>query len=141
MITGQQLGNDIDLMKEFYTLAPEHVKELAHQFKQFYKFHKRKVLNLYYDRSGNQNAPIKKDYTSELKTHIEKEGWVVHLMNKNRATIFQEEEFNLMKHFFGGSINALPQIRIDKFGFKNYISSLKLAKLKLSKHRAIGWTS
>lgn len=140
MITGQQLGNYVDLMKEFFTLAPEHVKELAHQFTQFYKFHKRKVLNLYYDRSGNQNAAIKKDYASELKGHIEKEGWVVNLMNKNQATIFQEEEFNLMKHFFGGSINALPKIRIDKFGCKNYISSLKLAKLKLSKHRSTGST-
>jgi hypothetical protein len=82
-ITGQQLGNSFDLMKAFFTLVTEHVIELAHQFTQFYKFHKRKVLNLYYDRSGNQNAAIKKEYASELKEYIEKKGWVVNLMNKN----------------------------------------------------------
>jgi len=140
MITGQELGNYVYLMKEFHTLAPDHVKELAYKFTQFYKFHKTKVLNLYYDRSGNQNAKIKKDYATELQWYIVKEGWRVNLMNKNQATIFQEEEFNLMKHFFGGYKKGLPEIKIDKFGCKNYISSLKLAKTKLSKHRRTGST-
>jgi len=140
MITGQTLGNYVDLMKEFHTLAPEHVKELAYKFTQFYKFHKRKIVDLYYDRSGNQNAAIKKDYATELQGYIVEQGWTVNLMNKNQATIFQEEEFNLMKHFFGGYKKELPEIRIDKFGCKNYISSIKLAKLKLSKHRSTGST-
>lgn len=140
MIIGQEFGNYVYLLKELFTLAPEHTKELALKFHNFFKFHKNKVVNFWYDRSGNQNAAIKKDYATEIKTFLEKKGWVVNLKNKNQATIFQEEEFNHMKHFFGGYNNSLPQIKIDKFQCANYISSIKLAKTKLSKHRRTGST-
>lgn len=138
MITGQDTGNYIDLMKEFYTLAPEHVKELAKQYTDYYKWHKNKVLHLYYDRSGNQNRAIKKDYATELAKHIRAAGWVVYLKNKGQATIFQEEEYQLMKQFFGGYNNKLKPIRIDKFGCRCYRSSLLLAKTKISKHARTG---
>ena len=138
LISGQELGNYVYLTKEFHTLAPEHVKELARKFTDFYKHHSKKVVNIWYDRSGNQNAAIKKDYATELENHIKAAGWVVNLMNKNQATIFQEEEFNHMKNFFGGFHKDLPEIRICKFGCKNYISSIKLAKIKISKHSKTG---
>ncbi|WP_271407309.1 hypothetical protein [Tenacibaculum soleae] len=140
MIIGQEQGNYVYLLKELFTLAPEHTKELALKFTDFFKYHKFKVLDIWYDRSGNQNAAIKKDYATELKNFLEEKGWKVNLMNKNQATIFQEEEFNHMKHFFGGYKNDLPQIKIDKFNCRNYKSSIELAKTKLSKHRKTGST-
>lgn len=140
MVLGQEQGNYVYMLKNLFTLAPEHTKELALQFTNFFKHHKNKTLNLYYDRSGNQNAAVKKDYASELANFIIEQGWVVNLMNKNQATIFQEEEFNLMKHFFGGYKNGLPQIRIDKFGCREYKSSIQLAKTKMSKNRRTGST-
>ena len=140
MIIGQESGNYVYLLKELFTLAPEHTKELALKFTEFFKYQKNKVLNLWYDRSGNQNAAIKKDYASELANFIREKGWVVNLMNKNQATIYQEEEFNHMKHFFGGYHNHLPKILIDKFQCTNYKSSIELAKTKLSKHRRTGST-
>lgn len=138
MIIGQEIGNYVYLLKELFTLAPEHTKELAFLFVTFFKDHHKKVLNMYYDRSGNQNAAVKKDYATELATFIEEKGWKVNLMNKNQATIFQEEEFNLMKHFFGGYNPNLPNILIDKFQCSNYKSSLELAKTKISKNRRTG---
>jgi hypothetical protein len=140
MVLGQEIGNYVYLLKNLYTLAPEHTKELALQFTEFFKNHKNKTLNLYYDRSGNQNAAVKKDYATELASFIIDKGWKVNLMNKNQATIFQEEEFNLMKHFFGGYKNNLPRIMIDKFGCREYKSSLELSKTKMSKNRRTGST-
>jgi len=140
MLLGQEQGNYVYILKNLFTLAPEHTKELALQFTNFFKHHKKKVLNMYYDRSGNQNAAVKKDYATELAGFIEEKGWKVNLMNKNQATIFQEEEFNLMKHFFGGYNNNLPRIMIDKFGCTEYRSSLGLAKTKMSKNRRTGST-
>lgn len=140
MILGQELGNYVYLLKELFTLAPEHTKELAFLFVTFFKDHGHKVLNLYYDRSGNQNAAVKKDYATELADFIRDKGWVVNLMNKNQATIFQEEEFNLMKHFFGGYNPNLPNILIDKFQCANYKSSIELAKTKISKNSRTGST-
>ena len=140
MIIGQEAGNYVYLLKELYTLAPEHTKELALKFTEFFKYHKYKVLDMWYDRSGNQNASIKKDYATEMKNFLEERGWKVNLMNKNQATIFQEEEFNHMKHFFGGYNNDLPKVLIDKFNCRCYKSSLELSKTKLSKHRKTGST-
>jgi hypothetical protein len=138
MVIGQEQGNYVYLLKELYTLAPEHLKELAFQFITFFKHHPKKVLNLWYDRSGNQNKAIKKDYATEFATYLREKGWIVNLMNENQATIFQEEEFNLMKHFFGGYNSNLPQIKIDRFQCSNYKSSLELAKTKITKHRRTG---
>src|SRR5690606_34178248 len=72
MVLGQELGNYYYCLKNMYTLAPDHLKELAVQFLDYFKHHKNKVLNLYYDRSGNQNQQIKKDWASEIQNHLEK---------------------------------------------------------------------
>ncbi|MGJ8760384.1 MAG: hypothetical protein ACSHXA_07540 [Polaribacter sp.] len=140
MVIGQETGNYVYMLKNLFTLAPEHIKELALQYTNFFKDHKTKVLNLYYDRSGNQNSAIKKDYATELANYIKEKGWTVNLMNKNQATIFQEEEFNLMKQFFGGYNKNLPHIKIDKFGCREYKSSIQLAKTKMSKNNRTGST-
>jgi len=140
MIVGQEKGNYVYILKEFFTLAPEHVKELAKKYINFFKHHKNKEVNVWYDRSGNQNAAIKKDYASEIKKYLEEEGWKVHLMNKNQATIYHEEEFNHMKMFFGGYKNELPKVLIDKFSCRHFKSSLELAKTNISKHRRTGST-
>lgn len=140
MILGQEIGNFIYILKNIFTLAPEHTKELAYRFTEFFKHHKRKVLNLYYDRSGNQNASIKKDYATELADFIRERGWVVNLMSKTQGIIYQEEEFNLMKQFFGGYNNDLPNVLIDKFQCREFKSSLQLAKTKMSKNRRTGST-
>ncbi|WP_341221051.1 hypothetical protein [Polaribacter atrinae] len=140
MVIGQETGNYVYMLKNLFTLAPEHIKELALQYTEFFKHHKTKVLNLYYDRSGNQNSAIKKDYATELANYIKEKGWVVNLKNKNQATIFQEEEFNLMKQFFGGYNKNLPHILIDKFGCREYKSSIQLAKTKMSKNNRTGST-
>jgi hypothetical protein len=91
MILGQEIGNYVYILKNLFTLAPEHTKELALQFTEFFKHHQTKVLNLYYDRSGNQNSAIKKDYATELANFIKEKGWVVNLMNKNQATFFRKK--------------------------------------------------
>ena len=147
MVTGQELGNYVYMLKNFYTLPPESTKELANQFLNFYKHHKYKVLNLYYDRSGNQYSRIRKDWASELKHFIEmkngvsKTGWKVNLMNKNQATIFHEEEYNLMKNMLGGFEKDLPSILIDRFGCKELISSMGVAKTKVRTNLKTGTKS
>ncbi|MEI6865795.1 hypothetical protein [Flavicella sp.] len=146
MVTGQELGNFVYMLKNFFTIPPESTRELAAQFIEFYKYHKKKVLNLYYDRSGNQYSKIRKDWATELQREIEvqngaKTGWKVILMNKNQATILQEEEYTLMKSFFGGYDKDLPQIKIDKFSCREYKSSLELSKTKIRKNLKTGSNS
>jgi len=136
IVTGQDQGKYVYLLKNFWTLPPESSRELALQFTNFYKHHKTKVLDMYYDRSGNQYSKIRKDWASELKDAIEKQnglatGWRVNLMSQNQATIMQEEEYTLMKNMLGGYNKDLPQVKIDKFGCRELKSSMEIAKIKI----------
>lgn len=134
LVSAQLKRNYLYCLKEFHTLPPESSKELARRFVAFYRNHPKKVLDMYYDRSGNQYSKIKKDWASELKGFIEKDngvstGWVVNLISKNQTTVYQEEEFNFAKQLLGELTPGLPKVKIDKFQCKCLKSSLELTKI------------
>lgn len=133
LVTAQERGKYLYCLKEFYTLPPENSKELAIAFRDFYKHHKKKELDLYYDRSGNQYSKIKRDWATEFADFIMFEngistGWTVNLMNRDQATILQEEEYKVANNVFGEYNEDLPSVRIDEFQCKNLKSSLELTK-------------
>jgi hypothetical protein len=133
-VTGQPRGNYLYLLKEFYTLAPENEVQLAKKFRDFYKYHKVKILDMYYDRSGNQNSKTKRDWASNVKKAIEFEngvatGWIVNLMSEGQGTIYQEQEFNFVKAMMAEGVVNLPKLKIDKFQCKCLKSSLELTKI------------
>lgn len=136
LVSAQPRGNYLYCLKEFYTLAPENEIQLAKKLRSFYKHHKCKVIDLYYDRSGNQNSKTKRDWANALKNAIEYEngvstGWVVNLMSLNQATIYQSEEFNFAKAMMGETTPGLIKLKIDKFQCKCLKSSLELTKIKI----------
>ncbi|MBO2546104.1 hypothetical protein J0871_16935 [Salegentibacter sp. BDJ18] len=140
MVLGQPAGQYYYLLKNLYTLAPESSKELAKKFIDFFKNHKTKVLDMYYDRSGNQYEKVKRDWATEIKNHIEKyegtsTGWRVNLMSRNQATISQEQEFVFAKKLLGEYYPELPKMRIDRHQCRELKSSLELAKTKIGKDR------
>lgn len=134
MVTGQPRGSYLYCLKEFYTLAPENEVQLAQKFRNFYKNHKVKILDLYYDRSGNQNSKTKRDWASNLKKAIEYEngvstGWIVNLMSVGQGNITQEDEYNHAKNMMAEGVANLPKLKIDKYQCKNMKSSLELTKI------------
>lgn len=140
MVVGQPSGNYYYCLKNFFTLAPESSKELAKKFLDFFQHHEVKYLHMYYDRSGNQYAKVKRDWATELKDHIEKydgknTDWVVKLESINQATISQEEEYSFAKKLLGEYYEKLPKIKIDKYQCKELKSSLELTKTKVKKDR------
>lgn len=136
LVTAQPRGNYLYCLKEFYTLAPENEIQLAKKLRDFYKHHKVKILDMYYDRSGNQNSKTKRDWANALKNAIEYEngvatGWTVNLMSLNQGTIYQEEEFAFAKALMGETTAGLIKLKIDKFQCKCLKSSLELTKIKI----------
>ncbi|MBW3519505.1 hypothetical protein [Flavobacterium sp. NKUCC04_CG] len=134
MVIGQPRGNYYYLLKEFYTLPPESSKELADKFRSFFKHQKVKILDMYYDRSGNQYQQINRDWAAEIAGFIEFEngiatGWKVNLMNRNQATILQSEEYKLVNNILGEQFPELPKLKIDQFQCKCLKSSLELTKI------------
>jgi hypothetical protein len=135
MVTAQERGNYLYCLKEFFTLAPESSQELGNKFRNFYKNHNTKILNMYYDRSGNQYAKVKRDWATEVKNAImflpdgSSSGWHVNLMSLDQSVITQEEEYNLAKHMMAGTAKGLPALKIDRFSCKHLKSSLELSKI------------
>lgn len=142
LIVGQKQGNTERILKNFHTLAPEFIDELAQQFVEFFQYHPRKLLKLRYDRAGNQYKKVKQDFATKFKKAVEgaeingiRQGWRVQLMSEGQATIYQEEEFNVMNQIFAGDNSKLPKILIDKFQCLELVSSLNMTKTMVDKDK------
>lgn len=137
LVIGQQHGKYYDVLKNFHVLAPNSSKELAKDFTDFFDTHQNKVLNLYYDRSGNQYEEVKRDWAREIQEHIHRadKRWKVRLMSRGQKTIFQEEEYQFMKKLMGNYYDGLPILRIDALQCKELKSSLSLTKTKISRDK------
>lgn len=128
LVVGQQQGNYMYILKNFFTLPPESTHELVDSFCDFFRYHKKKKLKIYYDRSGNQYRLINRDWISEFEALLKAKGWEVELMSVDQANIYQDEEYKFMLGILGETSSDLPKIRIDKFNCRQLRSSLQLAK-------------
>ena len=132
MVVGQEQGWVQRILKNLFTIEQSE-KVIGEMFVDFFKNHKMKVLDLYYDRSGNQNSKTGKDWAGLLKTAIEtnndkKTGWKVNLMSRGQGNIYHEEEFLMMKTLMSEANPRLPKLMIDMHQCKELKSSLELAK-------------
>jgi hypothetical protein len=117
--------------------------QMGQKFRAFFAHHKVKILDLYYDRSGNQNASTKRDWANSVKNAIEWEngaatGWLVNLMSEGQGTIYQDQEFAFAKAMMGETTEGLMKLKIDKFQCKCLKSSLELTKIKLKSFATTG---
>jgi hypothetical protein len=141
MIIGQQRGNYYYVLKEFFTLDPDNIDDLGETFISYFKGFPSSLLRAFYDRSGNQNKAVKRDWATWLKNSIEtnrngtKSGWTVELMSLNQGTIGQDQEHLFMKRMLGEYNEKLPKIKIDSFQCPNFKSSLLAAKTEVKKDR------
>jgi len=135
LVIGQQMGKDIRILKNLYTLPPEHIEELGAEFVDFFGPHKRKVLHLYHDRAANQYSRVKKDQASALQKAIEfdkggnRTGWKVELMSVGQGNIEQATEYDFMIQLMGGSNPRLPRLLIDQHNCKEAKSSMEQAQI------------
>lgn len=137
LVIGQQRNEqEYRVLKNFHTIPPRWIRELADSFTEYFEFHRRKALFLWYDRAANQYRSVGQDVATKLKNAIEKDrfgkatGWEVKLMSIGQADILHTEEYDLMMVMMGETDRRLPKIRIDEFNCKELKSSLELAPIK-----------
>lgn len=142
LVVGQPQGNIQRILKNIHTLAPDNEQQLAEKFCKFFKHHKYKVLDLYYDRSGNQWKKINRDFANSLKNYIEgmeidgvRQKWKVNLMSEGQGTIYQQQEYIVVNQIFAETNPRLPRVQIDAYQCLELKSSLSLTKqiLKVDK--------
>jgi hypothetical protein len=132
LVIGQEQGNTYRVLKGMYTITPAWIRELADQFLTFFGPHKKKILQLYHDRSTNQYRKSGRDFATQLKHDIEfdrqnnRTGWMVQLMSVGQGNITHADEFNLMNIMMGEKDKRLPKLLIDKFECKELKSQLEI---------------
>ncbi|WP_018676117.1 hypothetical protein [Riemerella columbina] len=133
MVVAQSNKQLIRVLKNFWTLAPESSEALCSKFLEFFKHHKTKEIDLYYDRSGNQYQQLGRDWATEIKNFLEtdkdgnKTGWKVNLMSRNQGNIEQQTEFIMAKAIMNGTYQGLPGLAIDRYQCRELISSMNVA--------------
>lgn len=136
-VVGQVDGKYYRIHKNFYEIPPGWFRELADQFLTFFASYECKVLNLYYDRAGNNYQRQGEDYAGKIKDAIEKDasgvrtGWTVNLMSRKQATIKQHAEFAFMHDLMSGNNSLLPVLMVDALNCPEMISSIELARAEV----------
>lgn len=131
-------GRVYNLLKEFYTVPPKSLRQLADQFLLYFKPHQEKVLNLYYDRAANNYRKTGQDLATQIKKHIEKDskgkrtGWKVILKSIGQGTIHSNTEYNFMISLLSEETKELPLVRIDQFNCRCAKSSIEKAPTKIT---------
>jgi len=129
---------EYNVLKELYTLPPNSIRELADLFLDYFAPHEHKILNLYYDRAGNNYRKTGQDLASQIKKAIEKDssgkrtGWKVILKSIGQGNIHSNTEYNFMIALLSEINPKLPKVRIDQFNCRNLKSSLELAPTKIA---------
>ena len=134
LVTGQEQGKNLRVLKEFYTLPPQFLGDLGKQFREYYKYHRCKQLLLWADRAANKYKLVGEDHASKFKKAIEydengnKTDWIVTVMTENQGNISQQREYELMLELMSGSNDQLPKLLIDKHNCRNLKSSVEKAE-------------
>ncbi len=128
--TGQLQGNVLRSLKDFHTLPPDFLPELAKQFCDFYKYHGYKELILYYDRALNNYKQVGDDMISKFKKAMEEFGpeWAVTMKSEHQETITQQQEYELALAMMTGTNTRLPKIQIDSINCRVTKSSMEKAQ-------------
>lgn len=141
LVIGQSSGSGTyRVHKNFYELPPHWLRELADQFLEFFAGHRNKVLNLYYDRSGNSYQRQRKDFASDMKHEVEYDaagrptGWTVNLKSRKQKRLDQNEEYDFMIKLLGGKVRGLPKLLVDAVNCPELVCSVEGAKAEI-KHK------
>lgn len=141
MVIGQEDPKYYNVLKNFYTIPPLWIRELADDFIKYFEPHKHKVLNLYYDRAGNSYKDVGQDQVSKLKKAIERDangkktGWKVVLMSVGQGTLGSNQEYLFMMDLLSENIKGVKPVRIDQFNCKELKSSMELTQTKVVETR------
>ena len=133
MLVGQSTEELTRILKEFYVLSPESNRHIADQFLEFFKDHKNKEVDIYYDRAANNYQEQGKDLAGEIRDCLEKDakgnrtGWTVNLKSRKQGTIFQGTEYYMALDIMGGKNKKLPKLLIDANNCKCLRSSMENA--------------
>ena len=140
MVFGQRRGRECRILKELYTLPPDNERQLADHFIAYFKPHRAKVLNLYYDRAMNSYQKVHADMASKIKAAIETDGegrrtgWHVRLMSRGQGDIYSNTEYRFMSSLLSGQLrDRLFTLTIDQYNCQNLKAEMENCPIRITK--------
>ena len=127
-------GQQLDVIKEFFSYASDTQDDLAQQFFQFFGHDAHdKTIHLYPDRAGNKTREEREQITTDsriMKERLEQVGFSVILYNEGQGTVYHWQQYKLLQILFAEQSPSLPRIRIDENECKNLCSAIMISPLK-----------
>lgn len=131
---GQEVGQEFRVLNFLYALDPQKMKDLAKKFTNYYKFHKKKLFNLYYDRAANARRPDSNvSYAEEFKQEILKQdnSWTVNLKSQGWRNVPHQDRRLLWLAILDNKNNNYPNFRMNENNCRELKSSIQLAPTKV----------
>ncbi len=137
---------ELRVLKQLYVWHPKQHPELAKEVAEYFKYHQKKEIFLYYDRAANQKDPEYRNWyplngtvndtdANLLAAALRKEGFRVHLLSKGQETIFYSQHYQLLNILFGDNDGTRDDILIDKNECEALISSIHHSPIKINEKR------
>lgn len=137
LVVGQPADNEYRILIDMYEIPPHWFRELADKFLDFFRDHKEKELDLYYDRAANNYNRQGQDFAAKFREALVQypdgtpTGWTINLKSRGQGILPMELEYDFMVEMLGEKNPGLPRLRIDKFNCPRLKSSLEKAPLKI----------
>jgi hypothetical protein len=133
--------SELRAIKNLYAIHPQQHQELAIQINDFFKYHRRKEIFLYYDRAANQCDPrYRKFYplptaTAEtdaklLQNALRQLKWRVTLLSVGQATIPYASHYALLNILFSKPDGKRDKMLICRNECEELVSSINCSPLK-----------
>lgn len=133
MAVGQQRNeNQEDIIKEFFVLTPKILDDLLLKFIAYYRFHKMKVVNYFYDHTAvGKSGMSSKSYRDVVAETLTRAGWTVNHMYMGQAPGHEN------KHRFWAEVMreenpGLPKFRMNRGNCPSLKKSMEDAPWKQS---------
>lgn len=139
MVVCQEHGHELRFLKNFYVKYPNIIDNLIEdEFVPYYKPHRKKVLYLWYDPSGNaKQANSRKTFAQQVSQLLTKKGWTVKLMTKWGYNEQHEVKYKLWINLLKEQDPKLPAIRFNKSNCRELIVSMTNAPAKQGHNESI----
>ena len=134
MVVGQDTAAGFDFTNCFHVKKPDIIDDLiTKKFLPYYGPHEKKVVHLWYDRSGNSARPDSNiTYAQQVEKILTMANWTVQGMVRGLDPP-HSDKYLLWAKILSGSDN-MPTVRFNRINAKNLIISCENAEAKEGKN-------
>jgi len=137
MVVSQEYDNTHHFLKNLF-VKHQTIDDLMDEFTKYYVHHKKKLIYMYYDPSGNVSvANSNLTFAQQAELRLKTAGWQVVLMTKELHNILHQDKFILWGQLLKANNPSMPDIAFNKNNCNELWISMTSAPAKKGRNEAI----